>query len=77
MGKTVYQILLELYERNELKPLVLNGFCSSSTLRDMEIFVFVTGLTKTGYPKEMAYFDASVQFRVSDRTVKRAVKKLQ
>lgn len=76
MRKSTYQILLELQERNELRPLVNQGFCPASLLRDMEIFVYVTGLIKTAYPKEQAYYDASVHFNISSRTVKRSFRKL-
>jgi len=76
MAKTNYHILLELHEKQELKPLVKNGLCYFNIVRDMEIYSFVKGLTKTGYPKEKAYFDASMFFGVSCFTIRRAVKKL-
>jgi len=76
MGKTNYQILLELHERNELKPLVNSGFCSVNIIRDMEIYSFVKGLTKTSYPKEQAYYDASVEFKVCRKTIINSLKKL-
>ena len=70
------EILKDLHEKQQLRPLVMAGLMPAKVLAYMEMFYHVDKQVKTGQKKQMAICLTAACFKVHPKTVTRAIENL-
>lgn len=64
-------------KKEVINTLVLGGFISAHIIRDVEIYeYFLDNIDAYNNSRSQFYTDAGIEFKVSEKTVKRAVDKM-